>query len=491
MSRPSASGRQILRRIARAAMLERGLLPEFSAAAQREASALEGPARAGGAPGIRDLRDRLWLSIDNDDSRDLDQISVAEAREGGAVRVWVAIADVDALVARDSGIDAHARHNTTSVYTSARIFPMLPERLSTDLTSLGQDAERLAVVVEMTLDPEGRLREADLYRARVVNRAKLAYPSVAAWLDGGSPAPPALAAVTGLEEQLRLQDSIAQRLRRLRHVHGALTLETLETHAVFDGDALRELLPDRKNRGHELIEDLMIAANGATARVLERLGFPSLRRVLRTPKRWDRIVALAAQLDERLPSEPDALALSEFLLRRRRTDPERFADLSLAVVKSLGRGEYVAERPGGEVPGHFGLAVSDYTHSTAPNRRFPDLITQRLIKAAVERRAPPYGAFELEALAEHCTAMEDHAAKVERRVAKSAAALLLSSRVGDVFDALVTGAAAKGTWVRIAAPAIEGKLTRGFEGVDVGERLRVRLIHTDIERGFIDFARES
>jgi VacB/RNase II family 3'-5' exoribonuclease len=491
MSRPSGSGREILRRIARVAMLERGLLPEFSAAAEREAAAFAGPAQAADAQELRDLRDRLWLSIDNDDSRDLDQISVAEAREGGAVCVWVAIADVDALAARDTGIDAHARHNTTSVYTSARIFPMLPERLSTDLTSLGQDAERLAVVVEMTLDAEGRLRQAELYRARVVNRAKLAYPSVAAWLEGRGPPPVALAAVAGLEEQLRLQDSVAQRLRRVRQLHGALTLETLETHAVFDGDALRELLPDRKSRAHELIEDLMIAANGATARVLERLGVPSLRRVLRTPKRWDRIVALAAQVDERLPAEPDALALGEFLLRRRQADPERFPDLSLAVVKSLGRGEYVAERPGARVPGHFGLAVSDYSHSTAPNRRFPDLITQRLIKAAVGHRAPPYDALQLEALAEHCTAMEDHAAKVERRVAKSAAALLLSSRVGEVFDALVTGAAPKGTWVRIAAPAVEGRLTRGFEGVDVGERVRVRLILTDIERGFIDFARES
>lgn len=472
-------------------MLERGLLPEFSAAARREASAFAGPAQAPAGGAVRDLRGRLWLSIDNDDSRDLDQLSVAEPRADGNVCVLVAIADVDALVTRVTALDVHARHNTTSVYTSARIFPMLPVRLSTDLTSLRQDAERLALIIEMTIDGEGRLLESDLYHARVLNRAKLAYDSVAAWLEGSAAPPSALAAVPELAEQLKLQDRTAQALRNQRHAHGALALETLRTHPVFDGEALRDLLPDRKNRAHELIEDLMIAANGASARFLERRGFPSLRRVLRTPRRWDRIVALAADLGERLPSAADAAALSHFLLRRRRLDPERFADLSLAVVKSLGRGEYVAERPGAAVPGHFGLAVSDYTHSTAPNRRYPDVITQRLLKAAIDGRAPPYVAAELEALAAHCTLQEDNAAKVERRVAKSAAALLLAPRLGKRFDAMVTGASPKGTWVRIFAPAIEGKLTRGFEGLDVGERLRVRLIHTDIERGFIDFARET
>ena len=489
MSAHSPSGRQILWRLAQAAMRERGLLPEFSTAALRQASAFRGAAECPAAGEVRDLRHLLWASIDNDDSRDLDQLSVAERREAGAFCVRVAIADVDALVQRGSAIDDHARHNTASVYTAGHTFTMLPERLSTDLTSLGQGEERLAVVVEMLVDPEGSVGRSELYRAMVLNRAKLAYPSVAAWLEGSAAAPPAVCAVPGMDAQLRLQDEAATAMRSRRHAHGALTLETIQTHPVFDEESLRDLLPDRKSRAQELIEDLMIAANGVTARYLEGRGLSSIRRVLRAPKRWDRIVALAAEVGERLPAVPDALALNAFLARRRRVDPERFADLSLSVVKSLGSGEYVVDRPRQTVPGHFGLAVSDYTHSTAPNRRFPDLISQRLVKAALAGRSTPYADLELDALAAHCTTQENNVAKVERRVAKSAAALLLAGRVGEVFDGLVTGAAPKGTWVRIFHPAVEGKLTRGFEGVDVGERVRVRLIHTDVERGFIDFAR--
>jgi exoribonuclease II len=491
MSHPPPSGRQILRRIARTAMLERGLLPEFSAAAEREASALRGAAKPSSAETVRDLRDRLWCSIDNDDSRDLDQLSVAERLAGDSTRVFVAVADVDVLVAQGSALNAHARHNTTSVYTAGRIFPMLPERLSTDLTSLGQAEERLAVVVEMDIDTAGTVARSDVYRAMVVNRAKLAYDAVAAWLEGSGPPPPAVGAVQGMDEQLRVQDEVAAALRARRHQHGALTLETLQTHAVFEEEALRDLAPDRKNRARELIEDLMIAANVATGRFLESRNFPSVRRVLRAPSHWARIVALAGEVGEKLPAVADALALNTFLARRRRVDPDGFADLSLAVVKSLGRGEYVAEPAGPRTSSHFGLAVSDYTHSTAPNRRFPDVITQRLVKAVLAGHAPPYTDGELSSLAAHCTVQEDNAAKVERRVSKSAAALLLENRVGEVFDGIVTGAAAKGTWVRILRPCVEGRVTRGFEGAEVGHRIRVRLVHTDVERGFIDFERES
>jgi exoribonuclease II len=471
-------------------MLERGLLPEFSAAAQHESSTFRGPARPPRGAAVRDLRERLWCSIDNDDSRDLDQLSVAEQLPGNATRVFVAIADVDALVVQGSAVNDHARHNTTSVYTTGRIFPMLPERLSTDLTSLGQGEERLAVVVEMDIDAAGTMARSDVYRATVLNRAKLAYNAVAAWLEGAGRPPPAVETVPGFDEQLRMQDGVAAALRAQRHQHGALTLETLQTHAVFEEEVLRDLAPDRKNRARELIEDLMIAANVAIGRFLERRNFPSVRRVLRTPSRWDRIVALAGEVGETLPAVADAVALNGFLARRRSVDPDGFADLSLAVVKSLGRGEYVAEPAGPRTSSHFGLAVSDYTHSTAPNRRFPDVITQRLVKAALAGHLPPYGDEELSLLAVHCTAQEDNAAKVERRVAKSAAALLLASRIGEVFSGIITGAAPKGTWVRIFRPAVEGRITRGFEGADVGHRVRVRLVHTDVERGFIDFERE-
>jgi exoribonuclease-2 len=471
-------------------MLGRGLLPEFSAAALSETSALRHAAEPPAAGEVRDLRHLLWASIDNDDSLDLDQLSVAERRDRGAVCVWVAIADVDALVHRASALDDHAQHNTASVYTAGHTFPMLPERLSTDLTSLRQGEERLAVVAEMVVDTDGRVVQSDLYRAVVLNRAKLAYRSVAAWLDGSAEPPPAISRVAGMDEQIRLQDGVATTMRSQRHAHGALMLDTIETHPVFGGEVLRDLLPARKSRAHELIEDLMIAANGAAARYLERRGFPSIRRVLRVPERWGRIVALAADLGEQLPSTPDALALNTFLVRRRRADPERFPDLSLSVVKLLGSGEYVADRPGQTVPGHFGLAVSDYTHSTAPNRRFPDVINQRLLKAALAGDSSPYTEEELEALAAHCTLQENVIAKVERQVAKSAAALLLSGRTGEVFDGMVTGAALKGTWVRIFRPPVEGRLTEGGGGAEVGERLKVRLIHTDVERGFIDFARE-
>jgi exoribonuclease-2 len=476
-----------LRRIARAAMLENALLPDFSRAVVDEADAITHAATAPDAS-VRDQRNLLWCSIDNDDSRDLDQLSVAEALPGGAIKVLVAVADVDALVKKDSAIDGHAKANTTSVYTAAQIFPMLPEKLSTGLTSLGEGDERLAIVVEMSVAADGSITASDIHRALVLNRAKLAYNGVAAWLEGTAPAPPRLAATAGLDEQLRMQDRAAQALRRVRQAHGALRLETIEVHAVFDGTALADLQPDEKNRAKELIEDFMIAANGVVARYLQSKGVASLRRVLRTPKHWDRIVALAAESGEKLPAIPDAAALDAFLAKRRKADPDRFPDLSLSVIKLLGSGEYAVETPGQPSEGHFGLAVKDYTHSTAPNRRFPDIVSQRLLKAALAGTAPPYTVDELTPLAAHCTVQEDNAAKVERRVAKSAAALLLAARIGAQFDGIVTGASDKGTWVRIAAPAAEGRVVRGFEGLQVGNRVRVQLVRTDAARGFIDFA---
>ena len=480
--------RTTLYAIARRAMLERGLEPDFPPAAQQEAAAMSQPADATG--GVRDMRDRLWVSIDNDDSRDLDQLTVAEPLAGARVRILVAVADVDALVARDSAIDRHASHNTTSVYTPAAVFAMLPEALSTNLTSLNEDEDRLAVVADMVFEADGALAASDLYRGLVRNHGKLAYRSVAGWLDGEGAVPARVLETPGLDENIRLQDSVAQRLVDLRRRHGALSLETSEAKAVFDGDTISDLDPDRKNRARQLIEDFMIAANGVTATYLESKGFPSLRRVLRSPERWDRIVQLAVVLGDRLPGEPDAPALEAFLARRRQTDPDGFPDLSLAVVKLIGRGVYALDLPGAEPPGHFGLAVKDYTHSTAPNRRFPDLITQRLLKAAMSGAPLPYSLPDLAALAEHCTAREDDATKVERRVRKSAAALLLSGSIGQSFDAIVTGASSKGTWVRLTRPPVEGKLERGFQGLDVGDRVRVKLVETDVGRGFIDFARD-
>ncbi len=469
-------------------MRARGLLPDFSAAAMQQANAQVAAVLESG-PAIRDLNGLSWSSIDNDDSRDLDQIECAEALDGGKVRVFVGIADVDSAVKPSSAIDVHARTNTTSVYTAAQIFPMIPERLSTDLTSLAPGQSRLAVVIEMTIAADGAMVDSAIYRALVRNKAQLAYRSVAAWLEGAGTAPAGLAAVAGLDRQLRLQDQVAQTLKRRRHERGALGLETLEARAVFEEGLLVDLRPDPKNRAQELIEDLMIAANGVSARFLQSRNLPSLRRVLRTPKRWDRIVALARRLGEHLPAQADGRALNEFLARRRAADPERFGDLSLSIVKLLGAGEYVMERPGEDAEAHFGLAARDYTHSTAPNRRFPDVITQRLLKAALGGRQGPYGEDELRSLAAHCTQQEDNAAKVERQVRKSAAAMLLETRIGGQFDAIVTGASAKGTWVRIAKPSAEGRVVRGFQGLDVGDHVRVELIHTDMTRGFIDFAR--
>jgi exoribonuclease-2 len=486
-ARDADGDRQVLRQIARQAMQAYGLLPDFSPAALGETERAR-PAEAP-APSGRDLRDLQWCSIDNDDSLDLDQLSVSAPGDGGATRILVAIADVDGTVAPGGAIDEHARHNTTSVYTPAIIFPMLPEHLSTDLTSLAFDRDRAAVVVDMAIDAAGSTVESTLYRAVVRNRAKLAYTSVAAWLDGQAPMPPPVAAVPGMADQLRVQADVAGRLRRSRFDRGALDLQTIETRALFEGNAVRDLAAERDNRARDLIEDFMIAANSATARFLEQKRFPSVRRIVRSPKRWDRIEVLASQHGGHLPPAPDSRALAEFLSAQRAADPVRFPDLCLSVIKLLGSGEYVVERPGEDAPGHFGLAVKDYAHSTAPNRRYPDLVTQRLVKAALAGAPVPSSDAALDQVAAHCTDMEDEARKVERLVKKSAAALLLESKIGEVFDGIVTGASTKGTWARVFHPPVEGRLVRGFEGLDVGDRVRVKLVHTDVQRGFIDFAR--
>jgi VacB/RNase II family 3'-5' exoribonuclease len=477
--------RSILQEIAHKAMLERGLLPDFSSAVLAEVNRLHGSIVESAK--IRDLRDRLWCSIDNDESRDLDQLTVAESLPAGQTRILVAIADVDSLVKDGSAINEHAHHNTTSVYTAAKIFHMLPEKISTDMTSLNFNEERLAIVIEMEVNTDGSISNSNIYRARVFNHAKLAYNNIAAWLTGNAPVPEAVSVVHGLEENLRIQDQAARQMKNLRHLQGALSLETIEARPVFDGERVRDLEVQKKNRAKELIEDVMIAANGVSARFLSSRKLPSIRRVVRTPKRWERIVEIAQTHHYKLPDVPDSKALDDFLVKQKELDPLRFPDLSLAVVKLLGAGEYVAELPNEESSDHFGLAVKDYAHSTAPNRRYLDLVTQRLLKAAIENHPSPYDHNELEVLAAHSTQAEDSANKVERQVNKAAAALLIQSQVGEQFDAIVTGASPKGTWVRVLNIPVEGKVVSGAAGMDVGERVRVELVDTNIEMGFIDF----
>lgn len=479
--------RSVLKRIAHQVMIDRGLNPDFPEQVITQANEITSHAKVD--VNVRDLRSFLWCSIDNDDSLDLDQLTCAEANADGSSKVYVAIADVDSVVKYSSPIDDYAKQNTVSVYTVAEIFPMLPERLSTDITSLKYGEERLSIVVEMLFSDDGSLTGSDVYRAIVFNKAKLAYKSVADWMDGSGPIPQGISAVPGLDENLRIQDKIAQKIKVYRHMHGALDLVTDEVVPVFKEEQIIDFEADSSNRAKGLIEDFMITANSVTASYLETKGYPSFRRVVREPKRWNRIVELAKEKGSDLPDEPDVIALEKFLVASKTADPEHFSELSLSIIKLLGPGEYVVKFPGDNVEGHFGLAVKNYTHSTAPNRRYPDLITQRLLKVAFEGKQPEYGKDELTELARHCTLEEDAAKKVERQVIKSAAALLLEPRIGEIFDAIVTGAAGKGTWVRIKNPPVEGKLETGYKGLEVGHKIRVRLIKTDIENGFIDFER--
>jgi exoribonuclease-2 len=490
MTLPREQQRTLLLRVARQALTERGFEIDFSSAALAEARELK-PSADPVSGGVRDLRELPWCSIDNEDSRDLDQLTVAEALAIGGTRILVAVADVSAAVPPGSALDQHAAVNTTSIYTPPQNFPMLPDRLSTDLTSLVRDEERLAMVVDMVVDDQGIVGASIVYPALVRNQAKLAYPSVGAWLEGGGEMPAAVSVIPALADNLRLQDRVAQLLKGRRHEHGALELETIEVRTLFDGDELAGLAAEKRNRAKELIEDFMIAANGAIARFLEEHRFPVVRRIVRSPENWQRIAEIAIALGEKLPSTPDAKALNDFLLKRRTADPLRFADLSLAVIKLLGRGEYAVSLPDQEVTGHFGLAVSEYTHSTAPNRRYPDLITQRLIKSALAGKGSPYTSDQLIALAAHCTQKEDDAQKVERLMRKAAAACLLHDRIGQEFEGIITGASPNGTWVRVFDPPVEGRIVQGHDGLKVGEKVTVKLLHTDPERGFIDFARSG
>lgn len=452
----------------------------------------EPPAAAGASDpepraGVRDLRALPWSSIDNSESRDLDQIEYAEALDADRIRVLVGIADVAALVRRDTMIDRYAAHNAATLYTGVRIFPMLPEALSTDRTSLLEGKERHAIVTEMIVQRDGSLDDfsTTVYPALVRNQAKLSYERVGAFLDGDEDAAPDDPAIT---EQLRLHATAASWLRERRIEGGALELETIEARPVAKDGRVVDLQVIRKNRARDLVEDLMIAVNGATARFLERHASSSIRRVVRAPRRWDRIVELARSLGAELSATPSVRALGSFVAQRRRADPEGFAELSLAIVKLLGPGEYVLQRAADPDQGHFGLAVDDYMHSTAPNRRYPDLVTQRLLVAAAQRRPAPYRDDELNAIAAHCTDRENAARKVERTMRKVVAAAMLSSRIGDTFDAIVTGASPKGTYVRLRRPPAEGRVVEGEHGLDVGDHVHVRLVATDPERGFIDFA---
>jgi len=478
-----------LQAIAKQVMQERGFQPDFPPQIPLQLASLKAhPPQIAPTGDVRDLRDLLWSSIDNDTSRDLDQIEVAERASNGDVKVMVGIADVDAFVPKQTPIDQHAARETTTVYAGVRNFPMLPEELSTGKTSLLENQDCLSVVVEFVVDPTGVVKSPSVYRAVVRNKAQLQYNSLGAWLEEKSPAPPKVAASSDLQAQLKLQDEVAQKLKNQRFQHGALSLQTDELQPLILNDQVVDVVNAQKNHATELIEDFMVAANGVVARLLEKVS--SLRRIVRTPERWDRIVQLAAtKANEKLPAQPDSKALNEFLLRRRAADPDHFADVSLAVIKLIGPGEYVLERAGDVAPGHFGLAVQDYTHSTAPNRRFVDMVTQRLIKALLAGQKNPYSDAELTAIAANCTLKENAAKKVERDMAKRLAAVALRNRIGEVFDAMVTGASENGTFVRILQPRVEGLLVQNPQGLDVGDKLRVKLVRTDVQRGFIDFAR--
>ena len=485
-NRSDHSHRGLLQKIARNAMLDKGFLVDFPASAIAALSGLQEKAIKITDP-LRDLRGLSWCSIDNDDSEDLDQLSVAIAMPSGGVKILIAIADVDSIVNNHSEFEDHANHNTTSVYTSAHVFPMLPEKLSTDLTSLKYNADRLSMVVEFIFADDGSVLSSDIYPAVVQNKAKLAYNSTGAWLDGNGKMPKAIESVSGLDENLKLQNGVAEKLKTCRYQRGALYLETIQPRPVFQGDEVSGLEEDKMNVAKDIIQEFMICANSVTARFLESKNFSSIRRVVQVPKRWDRIIELASEWKFSLPPQPDSKALDQFLLSVKSSDPVQFPDLSLSMIKLLGSGEYIVEIPGGKTEGHFGLAIKDYTHSTAPNRRYPDLITQRLLKAALFGSSVPYTNDELEALATHCTSMEDGAKKVERQIEKSTAALLLQNSIGRQFDGIITGVSDKGTWVRVFQPPVEGKLVNGFKGLDIGNRVRVQLIHTDVYRGFIDF----
>jgi VacB/RNase II family 3'-5' exoribonuclease len=473
-----------LQAAAREEMLEHGFHPDFSPQIQTQIASIRAAKPVAPGPAVKDLRNLLWSSIDNDTSRDLDQIEYAEKQPDGSTRVLVGIADVDGSVPKNSPIDQHASGEGVSVYTGVETFPMLPEELSTDLTSLSEDADRPAVVIDISVSAQGIVQSGQSYRALVRNHAQLTYNGVGAWLEQKGTAPAKVAASVELQSQLKIQDEAAQRMRAARFKSGALAIESIETTPTMVDGRVTGLQTMLRNRATELIEDFMVAANEVIARLLSSSGAASIRRVVKTPERWPRIVELAATYGEKLPDTPDSSALNNFLMKRNAADPVHAPDLSLAIVKLMGAGEYVVERPGDAPVGHFGLAVHDYTHATAPNRRYADLVTQRLIKSG-----DPYTAGELDVVARNCTLREDMARKVERAMKKRIAAVALSNRIGEVFQGVVTGVTPKGTFVRTIDPPAEGRVVRGEEGLDVGDQVRVKLLDTIVEKGFIDFGR--
>lgn len=473
---------------AHASMIEHGFQPEFPAGTDAQLAAIQAHPEPPSIPGLQDLSKMLWSSIDNDTSRDLDQIEWAEQLPDGRIRVLVGVADVDVRVPLGSVIDGHARTETTSVYTGVKVFPMIPVELSEGITSLNENQDRVAHVIEYCVDAAGAVSDGKVYAALVRNRAQLAYNAVGAWLEGTGAAPAKVAASADLAAQLKLQDTAAQRMVGGRFQHGALDLETIETRPELKGDQPVDIVAQQKNRATSLIEEFMVAANGVAARTFEDAGVASIRRIVRTPKRWDRIVEVAQGLGTTLPAAPDSKALNDFLLAQKQKDPDHFPDLSLTVIKLMGPGEYVLVKPNEPSPGHFGLAVQDYTHSTAPNRRFPDIVTQRLMKALLAKAPPPYSEDDLNAIAQRCTLMEDASRKVERDMQKRIAAVVLHPRIGQSFPAIVTGVNKYGTFVRTLNPHVDGMLVRGGKGLDVGDKVTVKLISTDPQRGFIDFA---
>jgi len=477
-----------LQAVAKQVMQRNGFDPEFPAAAQQQLAQLRAnPPLVTASGAVRDLRDRLWSSIDNDTSRDLDQIEVAERLPSGGTKVLIGIADVDAYVSKNSPIDQYAAKETTTVYTGVRNFSMLPEELSTGLTSLLEGADKLSMITEYVVSSDGHVTSSDIYRALVRNKAQLTYNAVGAWLENRGEAPPKVAASPELQAQLKLQDQAAQALRTQRYLQGALDIDTEEVRPVVLNEQVVDVVRQERNHATDLIEDFMVAANGVVARKLEAVS--SLRRIVKTPERWDRIVQLAGTLGGHLPAQPDSKALNDFLQARKASDPDHFADLSLAVIKLMGPGEYILERPGDTETGHFGLAVQDYTHSTAPNRRFADLVTQRILKALIANQPPAYNDDELSTIAANCTAKGNASRKVEREMTKRMSAIAMSNRIGQVFDAIVTGVNVHGSFVRVLNPRVDGMLTSGQQGVDVGDKLRVKLVRTDVNQGYIDFAR--
>ena len=493
MATTSTPQPQTLRSAAVAAMVKNGFEPEFSPDVMREVRALDDPSDNPLPADTRDLRSLAWSSIDNRESKDLDQIEVAERLADGPIRIRIGVADVETLVPLGSPADEHAAKNTTSVYTGVAVFPMLPDRLSTDLTSLNEGEDRLAVVVEFDVASDGAISNTSVYRAMVHNKAKLTYEGVGQWLEGKAPPPAEITASSELEKQLRIQDEAAQRLRKARSIAGALDFESVEARPVVVHGKVVDLAVIGRNRARDMIEDFMVAANRSVATYLIERGSPSLRRVVREPKRWDRIVALAAEVGEKLPDKPDNVSLSEFLAKRRAADPDHFPDLSLSVVKLLGPGIYVLERRLGNrrETGHFGLAVADYVHSTAPNRRFADLVTQRMLRAVTSGGAAPYTDAQLIEIASRCTERGEAARKVERTMRKVAGASMLSERVGESFAAVVTAASPKGTYARVLSPPVEGRIVRGGRGLDVGDTVRLKLVVADPVRGYIDFEHGS